>query len=330
MTNFNALVISEVPEKQYECVLTEKSFSQLPDNEVLIQVKYSTLNYKDALSASGNKGVTRNFPHTPGIDASGVVVESKVANFKAGDEVIVTSYDLGMNTSGGLSQYISVPAAWVVPLPAGLSLAESMINGTAGLTAAMCINALRNYGVIEGKILVSGASGGVGSMAIAILAHLGYEVVAVSGKPEAIEFLKKLGVSEVIGREAANDTSGRPMLKSVYHGAVDTVGGTILTTALKSLHPSGAVACCGLVASASFESSVFPFILRGNALFGIDSAECLMPHRLKMWQHLATDWKPSTLAMAMTEEIGLADVPSRLQNILKGQQIGKVLVNLSK
>lgn len=325
---FNALVISEVAEKIFECKLTTKNLSDLPDNEVLIRVKYSTLNFKDALSVSGNKGVTRNFPHTPGIDAAGEVVESKVSDFKTGDLVLVTSYDLGMNTSGGLAEYISVPAAWVIKLPLGLSLYESMINGTAGLTAAMSINALRNYGILSGRIVVTGASGGVGSMAVAMLAQLGYEVIAATGKPKAAEFLKNVGATEIIGREAVDDSSGRPILKPAYQGGIDTVGGNILTTVLKSLHPQGAVACCGLVASSNFSSSIFPFILRGNALFGVDSAECSMSLRQEIWQHIATDWKPANLQKVVVEEIDLEAVPSRLQKMLNGQLMGKTVVKI--
>jgi putative YhdH/YhfP family quinone oxidoreductase len=244
MSQFKALVVSENAEKQYVRTITQRNIEDLPAGEVLIKVHYSTLNYKDALSSIGNKGVTRNYPHTPGIDASGVVVESTDANFSVGQEVLVTSYDLGMNTSGALAEYIRVPAKWVIALPAGLSLSEAMILGTAGLTAGLCIDALLKYGVSpeKGKIIVTGSTGGVGILSVAILAKLGFEVVAVTGKPEAAELLQRLGATEIISRESLNDTSGRPMLKSIYAGAVDTVGGNILATILKSLHYGGAVA----------------------------------------------------------------------------------------
>ena len=200
MSQFKALVVSENAEKQYVRTITQRNIEDLPAGEVLIKVYYSTLNYKDALSSIGNKGVTRNYPHTPGIDASGVVVESADANFSIGQEVLVTSYDLGMNTSGALAEYIRVPAKWVIALPAGLSLSDAMILGTAGLTAGLCIDALLKYGVSpeKGKIIVTGSTGGVGILSVAILAKLGFEVVAVTGKPEAAELLQRLGATENI------------------------------------------------------------------------------------------------------------------------------------
>lgn len=329
MSQFKALVVSENAEKQYVRTITQRNIEDLPAGEVLIKVHYSTLNYKDALSSIGNKGVTRNYPHTPGIDASGIVVESTDANFSVGQEVLVTSYDLGMNTSGALAEYIRVPAKWVIALPAGLSLSDAMILGTAGLTAGLCIDALLKYGVSpeKGKIIVTGSTGGVGILSVAILAKLGFEVVAVTGKPEAAELLQRLGATEIISRESLNDTSGRPMLKSIYAGAVDTVGGNILATILKSLHYGGAVAACGLVASPDLPTSVFPFILRGNALLGIDSAECPMSKRLEIWQHLASDWKLDNLDL-ISHEIGLEEVPAKLDLMLEGKSFGKSLVKI--
>lgn len=329
MSKFKALVVSENAEKQYVRTITQRNIEDLPAGEVLIKVHYSTLNYKDALSSIGNKGVTRNYPHTPGIDASGVVVESTDANFSVGQEVLVTSYDLGMNTSGALAEYIRVPAKWVIALPAGLSLAEAMILGTAGFTAGLCIDALLKYGVSpeKGKVIVTGSTGGVGILSVAILAKLGFEVVAVTGKPEAAELLQRLGAAEIVSRESLNDTSGRPMLKSIYAGAVDTVGGNILATILKSLHYGGAVAACGLVASPDLPTSVFPFILRGNALLGIDSAECPMNKRLEIWQHLASDWKLDNLNL-ISHEIGLEEVPAKLDLMLQGKALGKSLVKI--
>ena len=326
---FKALQISEKSDKQYDIEIIQRQVSDLPAGEVLIRVHYSALNYKDALSSVGNKGVTRNYPHTPGIDAAGIVEESQSSDFKVGDEVIVTSYDLGMNTSGGLSEYIRVPARWIVAMPAGLSMREAMINGTAGFTAALCINALINNGLSpdKGKVLVTGSTGGVGILAVAMLKKLGFEVTAVTGKPEAQEFLLKVGATEIISREAMDDKSGRPMLKSVYAGVVDTVGGNILATALKSLTYGGAAALCGLVASPDLPTSVLPFILRGNSLFGIDSAECLMPLRKEIWKKLATDFKPADLELLATE-ITLEEVPQKLDLILQGGSWGKSLVKL--
>jgi acrylyl-CoA reductase (NADPH) len=325
---FEALVVSETADGHYQREVKKRSLNELSPNEVLVKVHYSTLNYKDALSSVGNKGVTRTYPHTPGIDAAGVVVKSSVSGFSEGQEVIVTSYDLGMNTSGGFGQYISVPAKWIVPLPKGMSLRDSMIHGTAGFTAGLCVNALLNYGIkpTMGSVAVTGSTGGVGVLAIGILAKLGFEVVAVTGKADVENWLKEIGASSVIGREALNDASNRPMLKSQFAAVIDCVGGNMLTTALKSLVRNGAVACCGLVASAEFQSSIFPFILRGNALFGIDSAECEMPLRQQIWQHLATDWKPLSLNQLVTEEISLEGITPKLDAMLQGKAFGKVLV----
>ncbi len=329
MTTFKALVISEAPEKHYAKTITTRQISDLPAGEVLVKVHYSGLNYKDALSSVGNRGVTKSYPHTPGIDAAGVVEESQHPDFQNGMNVIVTSYDLGMNTSGGLAQYIRVPASWVVPLPESMSLKEAMIFGTAGLTAGMGVSLLENHGLKpqNGKVLVTGATGGVGIMAIGILAKLGYQVVAVTGKPEATDFLLKAGAIEVLSREALDDQSGRPVLKSQYAGVIDTVGGNILATALKSLNYGAAAAICGLVASPNFQTSVFPFILRGNAIFGIDSAECPMEIRSKIWQKLASAWKPNNLEDLVTE-IPLEDVPQQLEKMLQGGAWGKTLVRL--
>lgn len=329
-TSFKALQITENTDKQYVRNIVQRQISDLPAGEILVKVHYSTLNYKDALSSVGNKGVTRNYPHTPGIDAAGVVVKSESDDFKVGDEVIVTSYDLGMNTSGGLAEYISVPARWVVPMPTGLSMREAMIYGTAGFTAGMCINALITNGLSpeKGKILVTGSTGGVGILSVAILKKLGFEVTAVTGKPDAAEFLTKVGANEIVSRETLDDQSGRPMLKSLYAGVVDTVGGNILATALKSLTYGGAAAACGLVASPELHTSVFPFILRGNSLFGIDSAECPMSLRKEIWQKLAHDWKPTDLEL-LVKEISLEDVPAQLDIMLKGGALGKSLVILS-
>ncbi len=327
--SFKALIISENSEKQYIRTITQRQISDLPTGEILVRVHYSSLNYKDALSSVGNKGVTRNYPHTPGIDTAGVIEQSDSPDFKVGEEVIVTSYDLGMNTSGGLSEYIRVPARWIIRLPKGMSMREAMIHGTAGFTAGMSINALINNGLIpeKGKVLVTGSTGSVGTMAVAILHKLGFEVTALTGKPEAHEWLMQVGASEVISREALDDASGRPMLKSVYAGVVDTVGGNILATALKSLTYGGAVAACGLVNSPELHTSVFPFILRGNTLFGIDSAECPMPLRQEVWQKLANEYKPKDLE-SLAHEITLEEVSAQLDVMLKGGSLGKSLVKI--
>ncbi|MFW5854921.1 MAG: YhdH/YhfP family quinone oxidoreductase, partial [Thermodesulfobacteriota bacterium] len=287
-----------------------------------------SLNYKDALSATGNRGVTRTFPHTPGIDAAGVVEESTDDRFKPGAEVIVTSYDLGMNTSGGFGQYIRVPAGWVVPLPKNLTLKEAMIYGTAGFTAGISVYKLTHTVKPEdGDILVTGATGGVGSLAVSILSGLGYSVTAVTGKTEEESFLKGIGARAILSREEALDTSGRPMLKSLWAGVVDTVGGDYLVTAIKSTHLHGTVTCCGNVASPDLPLNVFPFILRGVSLLGVDSQNCPMDTRVQIWKHLAGDWKLDRLDQ-IAKEISLGRLDENIDLILEGKQKGRVVVNL--
>ena len=326
---FRAFRVIEVTEKQFETSIITRSLEDLPEGEVLIRVHYTDLNYKDALSATGNKGVTRNFPHTPGIDAAGVVESSAVDVFKKGDKVLVTGFDLGMNTAGGMAEYIRVPAKWVIPLPVGMSFRGSMIFGTAGLTAGLSVYQLINQGINPniGKVVVTGASGGVGSMAVAILAKLGYEIVAVTGKEKAHELLKSLGAAECVGRGVLNDDSRRPLLKPLYAGAIDTVGGNMLATILKSLHYNGVVTCCGLVNSPILNTSVFPFILKGVRLIGIDSVACPIPLRKLVWNHFASDWKVD-YPEELVEEIGLEQLPEKIALILKGQIAGRVIVRL--
>lgn len=325
---FRAMVVEEIGDKKFSRSITEKSIDQLPDGEVLIKVSWSSLNYKDALSASGNRGVTRKYPHTPGIDASGVVEESSSAAFHQGDAVIVTSYDLGMNTSGGFGQYIRVPAAWVVPLPVGLNLREAMIFGTAGFTAGMSVMALCHaVSPDRGDILVTGATGGVGSLSVALLAKLGYTVTAVSGKPEAEQFLKGLGARKILSRAEAMVGHEKPILKGVWAGVIDTVGGEILATAIKSTDLRGVVTCCGNVASPDLPLTVFPFILRGVCLVGIDSQNCPMDKRRKVWQHLASDYKPAQLN-DLCREVSLDQLDEHIELILHGGQTGRVVVKM--
>lgn len=325
---FQAMVVRETEPKTFNRAIEERSISDLPAGDVLIQVHYSSLNYKDALSATGNKGVTRAFPHTPGIDAAGIVEESGSPEFSPGDPVLVTSYDLGMNTAGGFGRYIRVPGEWVVPLPGGLSLEESMVHGTAGFTAAMSVERLLS-GVYNsrGPVLVTGATGGVGSLACAILARLGFDVAAVSGKPDD-GFLASLGVKEIIPRQEFTQNTKPPILKARWAGVVDTVGGEILATAIKSTMENGIVTCCGLVASPDLPITVFPFILRGTALFGIDSQHCPMPLRRDLWNNLAGDWKPE-LPPNFTQKVSLTDLNPYIDKILKGQIKGRTLVDLN-
>ncbi len=325
---FNALVVDETNDGSLARAIKTRTVADLPPGEVTVRVKYSSLNYKDALSATGNKGVTRRYPHTPGIDAAGTVEKSGVPELEPGQQVIVSGYDLGMNTPGGLGQMIRVPANWVVKLPAGLSLRESMILGTAGFTAAMSVDKVAaSVSPDDGDILVTGATGGVGSIAIALLAKLGYTITAVSGKEAAWDFLKSLGAKEVMGRDAAIATGSRPMLKARWAGVVDTVGGEILTTAVKSTQSRGVVTCCGNVASAELPLSVYPFILRGVSLLGIDSQNCPLPQRAEIWNRLAGEWKLENLNDFCTE-ITLADLSHYIDLILEGKLKGRTLVNL--
>ncbi|MDA2919630.1 YhdH/YhfP family quinone oxidoreductase [Desulfobacterota bacterium AH_259_B03_O07] len=329
LKKFKAMVVKETDDKKYIREITEKLIDELPEGEVLVKVKYSSLNYKDGLSAMGNKAVTKSYPHTPGVDASGIVEESESNDFQSGDEVIVHAYDLGMNTSGGFGQYIRVPAAWVVKLPGGLSSKESMVYGTAGFTAALSILKLEERGVTpeSGEILVTGATGGVGSIAVAILAKAGYQVVAATGKLNEKQFLIDLGVKEVIGRDEARDTTGRLLLKGRWSGVVDTVGGDILATAIKSTKYGGTVTCCGNVASHELNTNVYPFVLRGVSLVGIDSANCPMNVRLQVWEKMSKEWKLEHLDY-LTSEIALEELDHNIELILQGKQKGRVVVDL--
>jgi len=327
--HFQALVVTETADHQFRRNVTERSVSDLPEGEVLIRVRYSSLNYKDALSATGNRGVTKRYPHTPGIDAAGEVARSRHSGLTPGDPVIVTGYDLGMNTAGGFAEYIRVPAAWVVPLPDGLTLRESMIYGTAGFTAGLALFSLQEHGLppAEGEILVTGATGGVGSLAVALLADQGYRVIAATGKKTQHEYLQSLGAAGVISRQEVTDTSGRPLLSSRWAGAVDTVGGLPLATAIRSTRPYGCVTTCGNAASAELSLTVYPFILRGVTLCGIASAETPMSRRLEIWDRLAGDWKPGSLGM-LSREVSLEELDTEIDTILQGHQVGRVVVNL--
>lgn len=327
MSEFKALRVSE-EQGQYVARVVTRTVDELPAGEVLIRVRWSSLNYKDAMSASGNKGITRNFPHTPGIDAAGVVEASSVAELAVGDEVIVTGYDLGMNTAGGFGQYIRVPAAWVLKRPTGLSLRDSMVLGTAGLTAALCIDKLERAGLAPGNgpVLVTGATGGVGSIAIAMLAQQGHEVVAVTGKADQADFLRKLGASEVLGREELQAGTNKVLLNQRWAGAVDTVGGDILFNIVKSLRYDASVACCGLTAGGQFQASVFPFILRNVNLLGVDSVEQPLVVKASMWDRLSLQWK--TDLSQLEQEVALEQLPEYLDTILAGGMVGRAVVNL--
>mgnify|MGYP001161036973 FL=1 len=302
--------------------------ADLPEGDVLIDVQYSSLNYKDGLSATGNPGVTRQFPHTPGIDAAGVVIESAAPEFNVGDEVVVIGFDLGMGTAGGFGQRIRVPASWVVSMPDGLTPHTSMILGTAGFTAAECIQKLENNGMTpaSGPVLVTGATGGVGSVAVKLLAQLGYSVAAVTGKPEREAFLTSLGAESVLSREEAAAGADKPILGECWGGVVDTVGGDILFNAVKSLNYGCSVAACGLVASPTFAANVLPFILRNVNLLGIDSVQLPLQEKAAIWQRLGSEWLMDL--GALEEVLTLETLSEAIDRILAGQMVGRGVVHL--
>jgi len=318
----------EEKDGNYISTIKEMPFNTLAQGEILIKVHYSSLNYKDALSASGNKGVTRNFPHTPGIDAAGTIVSSESSKFKVKEEVIVTSYDLGMNTDGGFGQYIKVPEEWVVKLPKNLTMKEAMTIGTAGLTAGMSLLRLTETVKPEdGAIVVSGATGGVGSISISVLKKLGYKIAAITGKETEREYLIKLGATDVIMRKDFEEMDKKPLLKPVFAGAIDTVGGVILENIIKSTSPMGVVTCCGNVASPKLDLTVFPFILRGISLIGIDSQNYPMAYREKVWSKLSNEWKIDKLSETCTE-ITLDELNEKIDLMLQGKLKGRTVVKM--
>jgi putative YhdH/YhfP family quinone oxidoreductase len=327
---FKAFVVRETQDNQFIRSIEHKKIDDLPQGDVVVQVLYTSLNYKDVLSATGNRGVTRNYPHTPGIDAAGIVADSTNEAFKPGDKVIVTSYDLGMNTAGGFGQYIRVPAGWVVPLPQGLTVAEAMVYGTAGFTAALSVwNLIENCVVPDsGDVLVSGATGGVGSIAVSILSKLGYSVTAINGVVDETDYLIEIGAKNIIPLEEATDTGGRPILKSQWAGGIDTVGGDILTTTIRSTKYGAAVTCCGNVASADLPLSVYPFILRGVRLIGIDSQNCPMPVRQIIWQKIASEWKIDWLP-TITTEASFDEINDKIDLMLQRKHIGRTIIRMS-
>jgi putative YhdH/YhfP family quinone oxidoreductase len=328
-TTYKAFRVEEKEDK-FTSSIKEMPFTTLEKGELRIKVQFSSLNYKDALSASGNKGVTRNYPHTPGIDVVGTIVASESSKFKVDENVIVTSYDLGMNTDGGFAQFVKVPEDWAVKLPENLSMKEAMTIGTAGLTAGISVLKLTEIVKPEdGAIVVSGATGGVGSVSISILNKLGYRTVAISGKESETDFLKKIGADEIILRKDFEEANKRPLLKPAFAGAIDTVGGVILDNIIKSLNPMGIVTCCGNVASPKLDLTVFPFILRGITLIGIDSQNYPMTLRAKVWEKLSKDWKTDQLTETSTE-ISLNELDDKIKLMLKGQLKGRTVVRIDQ
>lgn len=329
MINFKALQVEEYESGKFRREISQVSIESIPEGNALIKVEYSSLNYKDALSARGHKGISKYYPHIPGIDAAGTIVQCNDNRFAEGCEVIVTGYDLGMNTKGGFGQYICVPTDWIVKLPQNMTLKESMIYGTAGFTAAICVHELikRSITPDKGKILVTGATGGVGSMAIGILNKLSYLVTASSGKPESYDYLYKLGANEIIPRQEVNDTSSRPLLSGKWAGAIDNVGGNTLSTIIKSVSQHACVCVLGNVDGDTFDSTVYPFLLRGISLVGIDSASKSMTLRTELWNKLSDEWKFDELHN-IYREVSLDKLSDEIELILIGKQVGRVVVKL--
>lgn len=303
----------------------QNSVEELPEGDLLLRVRHSSLNYKDALSATGHPGVTKTYPHTPGIDALGT---AESGPFSDGSRLIVTGFDLGMNSWGGFGELIRVPAAWALPLPEGLTLRQAAALGTAGLTAGLCVDALLKAGATpdKGPLLVTGATGGVGSIAVGILARLGFSVEALSGKERAEEFLRPLAEEvDILPREAVAENRERPLLKGRWQGAVDTVGGETLANLLRSVAYGGVVAACGNAGGAELSATVYPFILRGIRLQGIDSGRAEMELRKSVWENLAGPWKPKNLE-SVANEIGLEEIPEAVEEMLSGTHLGRTIV----
>jgi putative YhdH/YhfP family quinone oxidoreductase len=320
-------MVRKGPDGRVSATIESITKDDLPLGDVLIRVAYSSLNYKDALASQGHPGVVRSFPHVPGIDCAGTVVESTSDDYEDGDEVLVTGYDLGAGRWGGYCAFVRVPAEWIVRLPPGISVREAMIYGTAGFTAAQCVSAIVDRGIEpdRGPVVVTGSTGGVGCIAVAILAKLGYTVAAVTGKPEHHDFLKRLGAKTILGRDDVVDTSDRPLLNARWAAAVDTVGGIPLASVVRSIDHRGCVAACGLAAGTDLDLTVYPFILRGVTLAGIDSAKCPRPDRLEIWNKLAGPWKVAQLN-EVADEVTFAELPDRIERILAGGIVGRTLV----
>ncbi|MDO6677651.1 MDR family oxidoreductase [Shewanella sp. 4_MG-2023] len=324
---FNALVLTQ-NDKQTQAEVRQLSVADLPEGEVLVDVSYSSLNYKDGLAVTGLGKIIRQFPMVPGIDFAGVVSESAAPRYKAGDHVILTGWGVGENHWGGMAQKARVKADWLVPMPQNADAAKAMMIGTAGLTAMLCVQALQQAGVTpeQGEVLVTGASGGVGSVAVTLLSALGYRVVASSGRVESNgELLKQLGASEVIDRSEF-EQAGRPLDKQRWAGVVDTVGNQVLATALTQINYGGSAAICGLAGGFALPTTVMPFILRGVNLLGVDSVACPFEKRVKAWEQVIA-LLPESFYQQACQTVALEQVPEFAQQIVKGRVTGRVLVN---
>ena len=327
---FKAFVVAKTDEG-FTATFRELTESNLPSGEVLVKVIYSSVNYKDGLASIPEGKIVRSYPFVPGIDLAGVVAESSDSRFNAGDEVIVTSYELGVSHYGGFSEYARVKADWIVPLPAGLTLQEAMALGTAGFTAALAVYKLQYNGLQpqNGPVLVTGATGGLGSIAISILKNLGYTVAASTGKESEHAYLRELGAEHILTREETAAESNRPLEKERWAGSIDAVGGTTLAYLLRTARYAGSIASCGNTGGINFTSTVFPFLLRGINILGIDSVNCPMELRRHIWEHLASDYKPEHLLDTIAHEAPLSDLPQALAAILKGGMRGRTVIKVS-
>ena len=327
---FTAMVVEKDEEGKTSAALQQMSEDQLPEGEVLVAVEYSTVNYKDGLCLGSGGGLVRTYPHVPGIDFAGTVETSDDARYKAGDKVVLTGWRVGETCWGGFSQKARVKADYLVPLPSGLTSRQAMAVGTAGVAAMLGIMALEDQGMLKdnGPVLVTGASGGVGSIAVGILANLGYEVAAVTGRPETAEYLKRLGASEIVAREEINETTKRPLEKETWAGCVDAVGGEMLARVLGQMKYGASVAAVGLAGGAALPATVVPFLLRGVNLLGIDSVMQPYENRVRAWNRIARDLPLDTLEN-MIQSAKLEDLPQLGKDILKGQVQGRVVVEVA-
>jgi acrylyl-CoA reductase (NADPH) len=329
MAKFKAFrIFSE--EGKVQARLVDLELDELDPGEVVIRTAWSSVNFKDALAATGTGKIIRRFPCVGGVDGCGTVVSSSDARFKPGDSVICTSYDVGVSHDGGYAEFMRMPAAWVIPLPRGMSLYESMALGTAGYTAGLAVVRMEHEGLkpANGPVIVTGATGGVGSVAIDILAGAGYHVVALTGKESETDYLKALGAKEVMLRTSLDLSKIKPLDKAIWAGAVDNLGGDVLSWLAGTMQVGGALASIGLAASHTFNTTVMPFILRGVSLLGVDSVNTPMPLRRTVWERLATDLKPRHLE-TMTTNVGLDQLPAVFERILKAQIKGRTVVKLA-
>jgi acrylyl-CoA reductase (NADPH) len=326
---FKALVLEE-GKKAPVASLRELERADLPDGDVLVRVSHTSLNYKDGMILKGLGRLARKYPHVPGIDLAGTVLESLDARYRPGDAVVLTGWRVGEAHWGGYAQMARVKADWLVPLPDGLSAKQAMVVGTAGFTAMLAVQALEDHGLLAGEageVLVTGASGGVGSVAVALLARLGFHVAAVTGRPENQGYLENLGARAVVPRRALSGAPQKPLLSERWAGCVDSVGGDMLAHLLAEMRYGGSVAACGLAGGATLNTTVLPFLLRGVNLLGIDSVMCGFESRVRVWQRLAR-LLPGSALEAMTTEIELAQLPDYADRILKGQLRGRTVVVL--